>query len=253
MTVIAHKKGELSRFMDVFCSRFAVQHNRTCHRKGQLWERPFKSAVKRGDKSARTNLVYLGNNPVERHLTTKAEDYQWGFLAYYQNSYPFSQPVRRASRSLQRAFKEVTYAHSRGEALVYQQLQRLFRPLERMEKKQLADFIITTYNVIDYEGAIRFFDSYGDMLLAMHANTGAEYDINEPVCGKSDTCYRQMASILQQELALKDIHDVLSYPQAEKHRLFNLLRKKTDARWEQIAAYLHLEVRKVDSNEPVCK
>ena len=63
--------------------------------------------------------------------------------------------------------------------LNYAQLDRLFKPLTRQEGLQLTDFIITTYNCIDYEAAIRFFDTGEDMITSMHATTGSEYDINE--------------------------------------------------------------------------
>lgn len=124
-------------------------------------------------------------------------------------------------------------------------LQRMFSKLTWEECQQLTDFIISTYNVIDYSGTLELFDgSYEAFLSAAHANTGSEYDINEPFLGKTDKPFATMSRILLEEAHLDDIHDFLSWTPAQKYELFLLLRKHTDAMGEQIAKYLHLKLKK---------
>lgn len=236
---------ELSAFVGDFTRTFARVHNETCHRKGALFESPYGSAPKKGDKHARTTLIYVGNNPPERRICKKAEEYRWNYLAYAQNDHPFSEKliVRNASSAMQKAIREVRYTFEVGKPLSYAQLKRLFQPLDLREKQQLTDFIITIYNVINHEGSIRFFDSYENMLTAMHSNTGSEYDLNERFIGKDDSHYGKMSRILQEQLELKDIHDVLAFSPEEKAMAFQLLRQETFAMDEQIANYLRMPIK----------
>ena len=152
--------------------------------------------------------------------------------------------VRDARWPLRKAVKEVKAQFQRGKPLSFAQLQRLFVPLNRKESLQLTDFIITTYNCIDYDAAIRFFDSPGDMLATLHATTGSEHDLNEVFVGKSDLPYVKMTNILLRENKWKDIHAILSLTTDEKFDLFLQLRTQTDALDEQIAKFLHMPLKK---------
>ena len=102
--------------------------------------------------------------------------------------------------------------------------------------------IISTYNVIDYPSAIGYFNSYEDMLTAMHATTGSEYDLNEIFIGKSDAHYARMATVVMRELQPNDIHDILSLPEVDKKEVFQLIRRYCDAPAEQIGKFLHMTV-----------
>ena len=113
------------------------------------------------------------------------------------------------------------------------------------EKEQLTDFIISLYNIIDYENAASLFDSFDDMLNAMHSNTGSEYDINEVFIGKSDAHYAKMMSLVLDKYDFKDIHDVLRLSPEKKDDVFQLLMANTDALPEQIAAFLRMPVKKI--------
>ena len=245
-SVIAEDGEALAGFFRESSTLFSLHNNRTCHCSGALLEHPFGSAPKFGDKKIRTNLIYVGNNPVERHLSKKAEDYRWNFLAYAANKFPFSISIvmSKASSPLRKAIREVKATAAKNSPMAYAQLQRLFRPLDPLERKQLVDIIINEYNVIDYNEAVRYFGSYDDMLIAMHATTGSEYDINEVFTGRSDACFAQMAAILMKELALEDIHDILALPDGDKTNLFPLLLGRTDATLEQIAAFLRIELKR---------
>lgn len=235
----------LSVFVKEYTGPFAQDQNKYCGRKGILFRRHFGSAPKKGDKAARTNLIYLGNNPVERRLCQKAEDYRWNFLAYSHSDHPFSEKLvlRNASSALRDAIGEVKAMRCQDKPLSYRLLKRIFHKLGPMETEQLTDFIIGLYNVIDYESAIRFFDSYEEMLRAMHASTGSEYDLNEVFVGKSDAHYRRMEEIVMQKLNLADIHDILGWEDGKKYEVFQLLRRRTEATSGQIGKFLRMKIK----------
>ncbi|MBQ6178099.1 MAG: hypothetical protein IJK32_01075 [Bacteroidales bacterium] len=124
-----------------------------------LFEIPFLSAPKFGEKNIRTNLAYLYNNPVERHIKERAIEWRWNFLAYSLSDHPFSGKyvAREASSKMRRSVAEVKGSHDRNEFLRYAQLKRLFKGLENKGRAQLIDIIITTYNVIDYSCLKKYF------------------------------------------------------------------------------------------------
>lgn len=241
----------LSDFNQDTASQFVLSQNRFSGCSGSLMNHPFGSAVKKGDKKARTNIIYVGNNPVERRLVQYAEQYRWNFLAYAKSDHPFSERIilSAASRALRRALKCVDEFHRLGHPLPYNPLSRMFASLSVKESLQLTDYIISKYNVIDYSETIRYFDSYEDMLRAMHSSTGSEYDINEVFVGKSDAYYTPMINILVKELKLKDIHEILSYSTDRKFELYQLLRSRTDAPGEQIAKLLRMPFRRSSQDD----
>jgi REP element-mobilizing transposase RayT len=250
--IIEDRWGELSRFIRQCNATFAREYNAAVGRKGALWETPFGSATKRGDKATRSCLIYLDNNPVERKLVMQADDYRWNFMAYAKSDHPFSEKIRlrEASMPLRRALKQVRLLHSQGRYLPYRLLQKLFTSLPNdIEREQLVDFIVSTYSVIRYAEAIRYFGSYEDEVLAAHASTGSEHDIQEGFIGKSDTCYAQMTHLLLREGRLEDIHEIWTLSRREKQELFQFLRARTYVMNAQIAAFLHLPLTTVEIND----
>ena len=245
-STIADSRRDLYSFVRDYTSRFAKAQNVYCHRSGHLFNTPFKSVPKMGDKKARTNLIYVGNNPPERRLVINAEDYQWGFLAYAKSNHPFSEKLvlSRASKSLRRIIKEVDCYRASIQPLRYDILKKWFESINRSEALQLVDYIVTKYSVIDHDAAIRFFGSYEKMIVAMHSSTGSEYDLNEITVGKDDTYYQQITSLIKKRYGFADIHDVLRLSQDEKYELFEWLGAKTMALPEQIAKFLRMPFRR---------
>ena len=237
-------KRILSLFIQTCTRLYSRQSNSICNRKGPLFSHNFGSAPKRTDKKERDNIIYVGNNPVERLLVKRAEEYRWNFLAYAKSDHPFSEPliIRRASWPMQNAIKEVKAFHAGGQYLSYKVLQRLFGPLDRKEREQLVDFIIVTYNVIDYEEAIRYFGSYENMLEAMHVTTGREYDVNEKFTGWADDGYPKLVQMVLRKTGLKDIHDMFKYSEAKRRKLFDFLKVRTSATDQQVANFLRIKI-----------
>ncbi len=245
-SVTVNRREDLSAFFSEVSRRYARSNNIVCRSEGSLFESPFGSVPKTGAKKARTNLIYLGNNPVERQLCTKAEDYQWNFLAYARSAHPFSEPlvIRNASWSLRRAIREINALHKAGQPVSYPALKRLSRKLDRKETRQLTDWIVHRYNIIDYDAAARYFDGFDRMLEAMHTNTGSEYDLNEIFTGKSDACYARMMTRTLQTLRIQDIHELFALKEEERLRLFPELLQVRDATPEQVAKFLRIVLKR---------
>lgn len=249
MSVVASTRRDLSRFEASVSSKFAKASNQICHRSGPLFEKPFGSVPKLGAKKARANLIYVGNNPVERQLCAQAESYRWNFIAYGVSDHPFSDQIviRRASKHMVRALAEIRATYQSGNPLSYNLLQRLFAPLSLNEKNQLTDAVVSLYSVIDHKAAARFFDGYERMLEAMHTNTGSEYDLNEVFVGRSDACYARIVNWLIKRFSLKDIHDIFLLPETERISLLPELIRSTGAPPEQISKLLRIPLRKSSS------
>ena len=244
LSVIVESWSGLWRFLQQLQSMFVKEHNVTCYRKGSLFHSPFGSAPKMTDKQVRTNLAYVANNPVEMHLVQNAEEYRWTFLAYAVSDNPFSKPISRsrASQKMKIALAIVDSTYASAKHLRYPILQKQFASLTKEEGLQLIDYIITKYSVIDYSAAISYYGSYEKMLMAIHSNTGSEYDIKETFIGKRDDVYAKMTTMLMSTCRFRDIHEIISLNADEKIKIFNYLNGKTEATPRQIAKYLHIRM-----------
>ena len=239
-SLIIRDVGQLAAFKREHNAFFANAQNEVFGVKGNLFEHPFGSAVKAGAKKARTNLIYVGNNPVERRLVQNAEEYRWNYVAYADSKNPFSDKLvlRYSSWSMRNAVKEVRNQRKNCLPMTYRMLFRLFKTLNNNEKQQLIDYIVSIYNVIDYNLALEFFDgSYEHFITALHSTTGSEYDLNEVFVGRSDACYNHFSSIILKEYGLTDIHMLFK---EDKERMYLLLKSKTGAPGKQIRKYLRM-------------
>lgn len=152
----ADSEEEVWRFVSHFTSVFVKMYNEDVGRKGSLFESPFGRAWKKGPKKIRTSVAYVLNNPVERGLCRRMEEYRWNFMAYATDSNPFSSRVRLSdsSKAFRNAVKEIDRVSDSGSWLNFTQVRRLFSRLSEEDRKRLADHIITCYNPIDYSYAV---------------------------------------------------------------------------------------------------
>ena len=246
-SVRTSRKENLVKFKRTLNARFAKQYNARCGINGPVFESPFGSAPKYEEKKIRTNIIYVWNNPVERKLVQRAEEYRWNYLAYAISPHPFSKEIviRRSSKALLSAIKIVKAEHAAGRPMGYTLLQNLTFPLSPEETEQFIDLVVSTYNVIDYQAASRYFGTFAAALVATHSTTGSEYDLNEVFVGKSDKPYAEMAQILMEVCGYKDIHDMLSLDNDAKRELFDILRHRTFVMAKQIAKFLHLPIIRI--------
>lgn len=233
---------ELSCFMDRFTSWFVMEFNTSIGRKGKLLKKNFGSAPKWDEKAVRNSINYVGNNPVEKKLCKRAEEYRWNFLAYEFSKNPFSEPLKReyASKPLRRALKETDNMEQLNLPIKFVQIRRMMKDLTNKEKEQLIDYIICKYLPFDYEELISYYGSYQTMLTAMNSNTGSEYDIPEERGLESDVEYDRMAAYIQKMNPEILIRSVTVLPQAEKASLAMELKRNTNASYKQIWRFLHM-------------
>lgn len=212
---------------------------------GHLFQSPFGSAPKVGDKAVRTCIAYLNNNPVERRIHREAIKWRWNFLAYAFSDHPYSERIvkRRATYRFRRCLREVEGCHSRGEWLRHSQLRRMFSDLTSEERNQLVDFIVVTYNVIEYDRLSSYYGSREKMLLAINSNTGSEYDIKEERHRNPDTAYGQMINYVIRNEYVRSAKAVLLLPLESKNRLKPLLVRDTLADEWQAMKFLGLDPR----------
>ena len=218
---------QMVKFVQLYTHSFAREWNKSRGRKDALFQKRFGSAVKLGNKAVRTTINYNNNNPVERKITQKAEDYRWNFLKYFRNRHPFSKPLDEstASNALRRALQDVRTLHKRGEWLHYTQLDLWMKDLNSDEVQQLADYIISTWNVIDYVGAISY---YG------------KYDIREDRDNYSDAVYADCTRILMGEKLISSVREIPGLSFLRKMDFYKLLSARTAAKPLQLNKYLHL-------------
>ena len=245
-SIMENEYGQLSACLDLVTSLFVREYNSAYHRRGPMFEQRFGRAVKKTDKSIRTNLTYLNNNPVERQLVARAEYYRWNYLAYAVSDHPFSRKIvlRKASMPLRRALKIVEYQHNKGRYLTGKMLRNMFDSLPNdEEREQLTDFIVSTYSVVDHKAASNYFQTYENQLITASANTGSEYDIKENFIGRSDACYTKMTRFLVCAGIVKDIHEVYAMSMEEKWKAYDYLKARMNVPSNQVKAFLHLPIK----------
>ena len=239
--VTASCKNVLSNFISNVTSVFVREYNYSLTRKGPLFEKRFGSAPKMDKKRLMSAIIYLGNNPVEKQVCSRAEQYQWNFLAYMKSDNPFSAPIsEKISEDLKRALGVVDWYHASGKYLNHTLLWNLWKKLSEHEARQLADYIVVKYNVIDYSELKSYFGSYEQMVLSMHSTTGSEYDLKEHVDRFSDATYREMIKCVTPSMA-GICRRVILLPTSSKYELLMHLHASTGASPTQLRKFLHLK------------
>lgn len=218
MLICAEHRVTLSEFIRQVTSVFVMEYNASSGRKGPLFSHRFGSAPKVGLKKIRTAIAYLYNNPVEKQLCCRVQDYRWNFLCYSNSVKSFPTGVT-ASRKLQRAMSEVLSSVSLNKHLTYSQLRRMMKGLTVKEYELLADYIIYTYNPIDYEELVDYYGSYDNMLIAINSNTGSEYDVRENYIPHSDTYYDKLSCYVRHNTSVEYLRKVTVLPDSEKLKL----------------------------------
>jgi hypothetical protein len=102
-------------------------------------------------------------------------------VSLYRQSPPFSEPIdkKKASKKLLLSMDAADRYHNRNEYLDYPVIRKMFDGLDEVEHEQLLDHIISLYLPVDREKLLEYYKSYEDMVIAINANTGSEYDIDE--------------------------------------------------------------------------
>ena len=238
---------EMSGFVRYYSSVFVREYNDSIGREGQMMYKSFGSAPKKGDKKTRSAIVYIGNNPVEKKMCSSAEEYRWNFIAYLDNDNPFSQdiPPRSRRRILRKAMKEAAADASANRYMNFSKLRWYMSRLNQEEKELLTDLIISLYMPVDKEALLDYYSDLPQMVLAMNASTGSDYDIREKVTPHSDLVYNRMIEVVRAETGLDVVRKVVVLPEERKMELVAKLQKAIpSAQLYQICKFLHLKTEK---------
>lgn len=238
----------LSEFVGIYSLRFVKEYNRWKKRTGPLFVKSFGCANKVGAKKIMTAIAYLGNNPTVKKLCSKAEDYQWSLIPYARCRNPFSSKIviRRSSYYLKKAVYLVRICVKKNMCLNYQIMNRLFKDLDYMEKSQLIDYIISAYNVINYNNVVKYYGNYDTMLMAINSNSGSEYDIEEECDFSSDKVFAEMISIAGKAgYGGTDGYNFQNMPRSAMRNLAYMFLRQTKASKKQIAKFLHVSERSI--------
>lgn len=238
----AYSHADLASFMDILTSLFAKEFNLATGHEGHIFRIPFGMADKFKAKSKKSAILYVMNNPVEKKLAPRAEQYRWTFLEYSRSKHPFSLPLdlSKCRKRLRNAVKMTEFEHEHGRHLSPRMLDILFQDLCKDEEEQLCDRIISIYNIIDYSRTVSFFESYSLMCLAARSWTGSEHEIKEEFTPGSDLAYEHLAESAAKFARLKNPRDVISLEADEKVLIARHALSHGTATPLQIRKYLRL-------------
>lgn len=247
MIIKSETVQELSGFMDHFLSWFVHEYNTCVGRTGKLFKKNFGSAPKWEEKRLRSAIIYVGNNPVEKHFCEKALEYRWNFLAYRNSPNPFSAKIvkRQLSFEMRKALKIVDNMLALNLPLKYALLNNLMKRLSVNEVEQLTDYIVSSYSPIDYEELESHFKSFGSMIAAMDSTTGDDHDIKEPRDSFSIKSFREIMNYMEKKLPRCKIREVTVLKLDEKILLYRELLSHTTASCQQICNFLHIKTTKM--------
>ena len=217
LVVYARDPKQLRAFVRDYTSLFTRKYNGLYGLKGSVFNTPFGSAPKIGHKKIRTAIAYLYNNPVECHLQVRAEHARWNFLAYAAEKTPFSEKLRLdyARWELRKALKWVKDASRHHLPLEYAALDEITRNLSPREEQQFIDYTIRQYAFIDYAALIKYYGSYDNLVTAVNANTGSEYDMQEDTYAKDHRIYQKMITRLCGRTLLT-MREILAQPRERR-------------------------------------
>ena len=237
-------RKEAEPFIREYSALYAQSFNESMGRHGKVFRKSFGCAVKTGLKRIRTACSYVYNNPVEKGIGKRAEECRWTFLAYAKSEHPFSEPykARLATTALKKSIQLIQSRSNRGLYLTHKMLEQMFASVSERERNQLADYIVSLYNPIDYRTLISFYGDYSMMCLAFASNQGSEYDILEERGKGSDRVYSDIASVLLKDFGFSRVKDVLKATMEEIPNIYLTLLTRTAASPLQVRKYMRLAI-----------
>ncbi|MCR4860433.1 MAG: transposase [Bacteroidales bacterium] len=232
----------LSSFMRDLTARFTRAYNRRYGISGRLFLGQFCNASKNKENKIKDNYIYICNNPVVKYASPRAEQYRWNFLAYMESRNPFSETLdpERCPETMRQVLAVVRSRRKAGRPVDYLFFGGLYSRLTDQEKRQVLDYIVTEYNVIDYVEVRRKWGSYRKICEMLSTVSGSEYDLAEEIVKEDYRHYYRMIRLLEQAgYGLAEIRKIKSLSLSELYRLAVLFRNEADASPVELAKFLH--------------
>ena len=242
LMVRAEDLAQLRAFMGQLIRALSLTFRKDRGLEGPILKTPFGSAPRVDSKNQRSSLIYLFNNPVEKHLCTQAIADRWTFLAYYEgNPSPFSAPLvkRKSSQKMRDKCALIDSEFAAGRFLKPAFLRWISKGLSKEEQEQLVDYIVVKYQCIDYQTALEMFDGYDNLVKTTDATTGKEFDIGEEFSNETDIAYVDMIRLAANH-HLFDGWKLLHLDPASQKRYARIFRNEAHATEQQICKFLHL-------------
>lgn len=231
----------LSSFMRDLTAQFTRMYNRRYGLSGRLFLGQFCNAPKNKEQKIKENYIYICNNPVVKQAVPRAESYRWNFLAYMESRNPFSEPTdpENCSETMRQVLAIVRLRRKAGSPIDYQFFGGLYSKLSDREKRQVLDYIVMEYNVIDYAEAKRKWGNYQKICEMLATVSGSEYDLAEEYVKEDYRHYYRMIT-----LSRTAGYDLMSIrlrglSLSEQYRLALLFRNEADASAEEITKFIH--------------
>jgi len=202
----------------------------------------FDRDEKRDSKQRRSNIIYIANNPVEKKACSKAIEYKWNFLAYAENTNPFSicPIISKSSIHFRNALSSVRLLHQKRKPLNYEFFNTVLPGLNAVERMQLVDYIISTYSVINHKAGEAEFKSRENMIIAINSTTGSEYNIKEEF-SKEDYRHYNEIGLMISRMGRQNFYS------NSPDRIVTECFLHTNASPFEISRYFHLDIGLVKS------
>ena len=223
---VFNDREEMAAFVRNHLSFFALGYNQDAGRKGSLLEKAYGNAPKWTLKKARSAIIYVGNNHVEKGICKYAEENRWSFIAYLESDHPFSPAIdrKKASAHFRRCLKSIDAFRKQNTVIPYHILRKYFQPLSPLEKEQLTDYLISQYNPIDKKAVLSYFgDSFETFLLALHSTTGSDYDIKEDFNVPTHQPFINLLNLCKRSSFKNNMKRIQTAP--EKEKIAHLLKE----------------------------
>lgn len=232
--------SEITNCMRTTLSSFSLEYNSRGGTRILHFKKGLNKSQKSSGKKIRSCLVYILNNPVEKNACNKAFEYRWNFLQYHSTSHPFSEEIilRRCSADFRRTRSLVIAARNSGRPIRYKFLETWMKKLSVSERLQMCDFIISSYNAIDYKSMVSRFGSLESLSIALESTTGSDYEIREDLSKENYRHYTTLFNV-SRKMGLFGTSGELRFNEKVAHKLANQLLKISDATSYEISRYLH--------------
>ncbi|MBQ9660442.1 MAG: transposase [Bacteroidales bacterium] len=239
--VRASSAKALSSFMRDLTAQFTRMYNRRYALIGRLFSGQFANASKTKDQKIKENYIYICNNPVVKRAVSRAESYRWNFLAYMDCPNPFSKPADpdTCSEAMKLVLAAVRVRRKMNRPVDYLFFEGAYSRLTDEEKRQVLDYIVAQYNVIDYAEARKKWGDYSTICTMLATVSGSEYDLAEESVKEDYRHYYKMIRLSKNEGYDLTRTRLGGLPLSEQYRLAVLFQDEVGASAAEITKFLH--------------